>query len=487
MISLGKERKVYLNYLLLLLLIFPIVFLKLGSFHMRWWDESMFVVNSYEMMHNGKWFSLYYDNVPDLFNTKPPITSWLQIFSVKCFGYTEFAVRLPSAIAACCSVLILFRFTAKHFDFLWAWIATLILLTSYGFIHYHTARTADSDSLLTLFVLVANLYFIEFILTKEKRNILLFFLFITIAVSIKLYAGLLFIPAYIIVLIYKKHFKEFVFNWYFVGGMLLFIFSIGSLLYLRELDSPGYLNEVLFKDAGRMTTVVENHSQSTFFYIDNLFNLRFSIWSSFFVIGVLFVFFKEKSDEPNILKIIFLFILVYLTIITISITKLDWYDMPIFPYLALIAAYPIYYLIQSIFKKEKQLSLLKKTSIVTLIFLYPYLIQFSKSQGNSINDGEIKLESKEMYLFDKIKKNEPLKGLKVFHTGWNGSLLFYKYKLAEQGQQIEIIYDISKIKVNDKVLVNNDSLKTILKNTFDCISIDEVHNAEVFKINAKKK
>ncbi len=486
MISLGKERKVYLNYLLLLLLIFPIVFLKLGSFHMRWWDESMFAVNSYEMMYNGKWFSLYFDNFPDLFNTKPPLTSWLQILSIKCFGYTEFAVRFPSALAACCSVLILFRFTAKHFDYLWAWIAALILLTSYGFVHYHTARTADSDSLLTLFVLVANLYFVKFILNKQKRNILLFFLFITLAVSVKLYAGLLFIPAYIILLIYKKHFKEFIFNRYFLSGMLLFIFSIGSLLYLRELDSPGYINEVLFKDAGRMTTVVEDHSQSTFFYLDNLFNLRFSIWSSFFVIGVLFVFFKEKSDETNILKLIFLFILVYLTIITISVTKLDWYDMPIFPYLALIAAYPIYYLIQSIYKKEKQLSLLKKTSIVTLIFLYPYLIQFSKSQGNSISDGEIKLESKEMYLFDKIKKNESLKGLKVFHTGWNGSLLFYKYKLAEQGQQIEIIYDISKIKVNDKVLVNNDSLKTILKKKFVYISIEEMFNAEIFMVSREK-
>ncbi len=486
MISLGKERKVYLNYLLLLLLIFPIVFLKLGSFHMRWWDESMFAVNSYEMMHNGKWFSLYYDNFPDYFNTKPPLTSWLQILSVKCFGYTEFAVRLPSAMAACCSVLIIFRFSVKHFDYLWAWIAALILLTSFGFIHYHTARTADSDSLLTLFVLVSNLYFIEFILTKEKRNVLMFFLFITLAVSVKLYAGLLFIPAYIIVLIYKKHFKAFTINWYFIAGMLFFVFSIGSLLYLRELDAPGYLNEVLFKDAGRMAIVVENHSQSTFFYFDNLFNLRFSIWSTFFVIGVLFIFFKEESNQTNILKIIFLFILVYLTIITISVTKLDWYDMPLFPFLALIAAYPIYYLIQNIKKGEKQLSSLKKSSIVALMFLYPYLIQFSKSQGNSISDGEIKLESKEMYLFNKIKENESLNGLKVFHQGWNGSLLFYKYNLAEKGQKMEIVYDISNISVNDKVLVNNDSLKTILKKTFVLTCIDEKHNAEVFNVKEKR-
>jgi uncharacterized membrane protein YhaH (DUF805 family) len=234
-----------------------------------------------------------------------------------------------------------------------------------------------------------------------------------------------------------------------------------------------------------MTTVVENHSQSTFFYLDNLFNLRFSIWSSFFVVGALFIFFKDENQYTNILKIVFWFIVVYLLIITISVTKLDWYDMPLFPYLALIAAYPIYYLVQHIKKGEKHLNLLKKSMIVTLLFLYPYLIQFSKSQGNSISDGEIKLESKEMYLFNKIKKNESLNGLKVFHQGWNGSLLFYKYKLAAKGQKIEIVYDISTLSVNDKVLVNNDSLKTILKNSFKCICIENAHNAELFEISAK--
>lgn len=136
---------------MLLILIYLVIFLKLDSFHMRWWDESMFAVNTYEMMENGKYFSLYFDGRPDLFNTKPPLTNWLQLLFVKLLGYNELAVRLPSAIAACLSVLIVFKFTLKRFDVLWAWVSVLILLTSEGFIGFHTARTADSDSLLTLF------------------------------------------------------------------------------------------------------------------------------------------------------------------------------------------------------------------------------------------------------------------------------------------------------------------------------------------------
>lgn len=58
---------------------------------MRWWDESMFAVNTYEMMHRGNYFSLYFDGAPDLYNTKPPLTVWLQLASVKAFGYNETA------------------------------------------------------------------------------------------------------------------------------------------------------------------------------------------------------------------------------------------------------------------------------------------------------------------------------------------------------------------------------------------------------------
>jgi len=83
----SKGIQTTLQYSLLFILIYLVVFLKLGSFHMRWWDESMFAVNTYEMLQNEKWFSLYFDGIPDLYNTKPTLVSWIQILFVKIFGY----------------------------------------------------------------------------------------------------------------------------------------------------------------------------------------------------------------------------------------------------------------------------------------------------------------------------------------------------------------------------------------------------------------
>lgn len=84
------------------------------------------------------------------------MTLWAQIVFVKLFGYNELALRLPSAIAAALTILLVFVFLYRDYSTYWAWAAVLILLTSQGFIGFHTARTAEADSLLTFFLLVSN-------------------------------------------------------------------------------------------------------------------------------------------------------------------------------------------------------------------------------------------------------------------------------------------------------------------------------------------
>ena len=61
-----KNIKIHYHILGIITLIYFVIFLKLDSFHMRWWDESIFAVNTYEMIHNGKFFSAYFDGRPDL-------------------------------------------------------------------------------------------------------------------------------------------------------------------------------------------------------------------------------------------------------------------------------------------------------------------------------------------------------------------------------------------------------------------------------------
>jgi hypothetical protein len=106
---------------------------------------------------------------------------------------------------------------------------------------------------------------------------------------------------------------------------------------------------------------------------------------------------------------------------------------------------------------------------------------FSKVQGNSIAPGDRLKESKELYLYNAIKRNQNLDGIHVYHHNWKGSLLFYKYKLAEKQQTIFIETDLNKLNENDSVLVSNDSLKNALKSLYkNSVVIDQYENSEVY-------
>lgn len=478
------NRRVTYHLIVLLIFIYFVVFLKLNSFHMRWWDESMFAVNTFEMMNNGHYFSPYFNGLPDLMNTKPPLTSWIQICFVKLLGYNELALRLPSALAAACSILLLFKFIATRFNFTWAWLSALILLTSYGFVHFHTARTADSDSLLSFFLLAANLSFLTYLFENNKRHIFIFLLFITLAFATKLYAALLFTPAYLFLLLWQKKFREFVLSRQFLTGVLFLVIVAAGLIWLRELDTPGYARTILFKDAGRIFKPVENHREGSDFYLYNLFHYRFSTWFILWTVGMLLSLFVQARNEKQLLHVLMHLCLAYLLLISCSVTKLEWYDMPLYPCFSVIAAYPLYMLFTTEFSGRKSLSAKQLIVLFAFIFAYPYYTMFSKSQANTISNGERTLEANERYLFNAQAGGKNLDGLHVYYASYNGSLLFYKYKLGLKGQYIRLTTE-PVFQVNDEVLCCNDSLKKLVDLNYRYEMVDTYNEAALLKITGK--
>ncbi len=480
MVRLNAQQSNIVQYTLLISLIYLVIFLKLGSFQMRLWDESMFAVNTFEMIENGHYFSLYFNGIPDLFNTKPPLTSWAQLLSVRIFGYNEFAIRFPSALAAAGSILLVFHFVRIHFTHSWAWIAALILLTSNGFIGFHTARAGDSDALLSFFILVANFNFITYLINEKQRHIFLFFIFLLLAFATKLYAALLFAPAYLFTLIYYKKLRAFIFNKAFWGGILLFVVSVISLILLRELETPGYLDQILLKDAARIYTVIEAHSEPFSYYFDNFFSTNFSVGMLFFIIGCTLLFSTSDKKQKLILVTSFCFVVSYLSIISLSVTKLEWYDMPLYPYLAIIAALAITEIVE-----KKFLTQTKQVLAIAVIFFYPYYLMFNKSQRNEISYSHRLDESTESYLFRAYKRGENLDGVKVLHHSWPGALLFYQYKFAADNQIINLTTTTLNLEAGDRVLVMNDSLKTVLDSQFKVVKLDELRLAELLELHVK--
>lgn len=446
---------------------------------MRIWDESMFAVNTYEMMKNGNYFSLFYNGLPDLYSTKPPLTNWFQLLSVKIFGFNELAIRIPSALATFLSIVFSFKFVTKYFDLVWAWVVALILISSAGVVGFHTARTGESDAILSLFLLLTNLAFFSYILEGRKKDILLIFVFMTLAFATKLYAAFLFLPAFLFILIYFKKLKSFVLSWQFLLGTIMFLVVGLTLIVIRNIESPGYMEIIWLNDAGRLFYIPPEFKKSTYFYIVNFFEERYTLYFIPFIIGTIFLFTRKITElKQRVLFMSFVLVTSYLLIISLSETKLFWYDLPMYPFMALISAYMFVELIKLILNQKEKNPPYMKYVLIGLIFFYPYYFRFSKSQGNRIND--LQAEANEIYLNNAIRNHSNLDGLKILYRGYNGSLLFYKYKLHEAGQEIELHTDTDDLHVGDKVLVCKDEHREALGEKFDLEETDRYQYAEVY-------
>ena len=142
----------------------------LGHVHLFDWDEINFAECSREMIKMNDYTRVYVDFHP--FWEKPPMFFWMQSFSMKIFGITEFAARLPNAFCGIVTIAVVFlcgkKIYAEKFGVYWAlaymgslfpnmyfksgiidpWFNLFIFLSFYCFILYHWKRNAfDKEGL----------------------------------------------------------------------------------------------------------------------------------------------------------------------------------------------------------------------------------------------------------------------------------------------------------------------------------------------------
>ncbi|HLG76393.1 MAG TPA: glycosyltransferase family 39 protein, partial [Ktedonobacteraceae bacterium] len=81
-----------------------------------------------DSLHN--FFFVSYDPGGFVTIDKPPLGFWLQVISVKIFGFTPFAVFLPQALAGVLAVLVLYVLVRRHFGVVAGLLAALALAVS---------------------------------------------------------------------------------------------------------------------------------------------------------------------------------------------------------------------------------------------------------------------------------------------------------------------------------------------------------------------
>ncbi|MEK7360143.1 MAG: glycosyltransferase family 39 protein, partial [Planctomycetota bacterium] len=137
-------------------------------------DEPRYASTAREMALNGDWIVPHFNGEPRI--NKPPIVYWAIALCYKLFGIHELGARLPSALAAIGTVMIVYfwgkRIEGRKSGF---WAGVMLMASP---LFFFIARFCITDMLLTFFFSAALYqFFVEYRDARKKntRRLLLYF------------------------------------------------------------------------------------------------------------------------------------------------------------------------------------------------------------------------------------------------------------------------------------------------------------------------
>ncbi len=486
-----KDYTLYLKYILLAVIIYTPIFAHLDALPIRIWDEARLAINAYEMSQNGNHIVTYFEGNPDMWNTKPPLLIWIQSFFINTIGFNELAIRLPSAIAALLTTVGMLIFSEKYLKSFWfGFIAILVLVTSQGYIHDHATRTGDYDAMLTLFTTISGLLFFAYCEKRNTKHLYWFFVFMALAVLTKSVTGLLFVPAMAIYSVIYKQFLPLLKNKHFYFGVGIFSVLVFGYYFLREIYNPGYLAAVQENElGGRYLEVLENHKHEFSYYYDNFMKYKLEYWHLFIPLGFVIGFVSKDEKIKKLTLFCTLMISTFFLIISTSQTKLAWYDVPLYPFFAIIAAIFIYFIFDllrnSNFAKEKLTRNVFPYVFLFLVMAVPYQTIFAKTNGAKEIEAEKGFYEISQYLKDAVQGNHDLNNKLLLYDGYSAHNWFYIIKLNQKGVNTAI-KDWTKLEANEVVYTFQNNIKEYLEEHYDIEVVDVYGNIVTYKIHGEK-
>ncbi|NTU52629.1 MAG: glycosyltransferase family 39 protein [Chlorobiaceae bacterium] len=250
----------------LALLVFLSFFAGLGSGPLFDVDEGAFSEATREMLVSGNYLTTWLNG--ELRFDKPILIYWLQLLSVKSFGISEFAFRLPSALAAACWAATLFLFVRRERNEEEALFSTALLALSLQV--SIIAKAAIADALLNLCLAVTLTAIFRYWRTRRNSSIYVAFAAMGFGMLDKGPVAIL-IPVAVSLLFFlvQKELKAWLRAVLNPTAIALFL-AIALPWYLLEYQDQGeaFINGFFLKhNLGRFHGSMEGHSGSPFYYL----------------------------------------------------------------------------------------------------------------------------------------------------------------------------------------------------------------------------
>ncbi len=466
-----------------ILICFPL-FYALGGHCIYMWDEAIYANNAIEMLHSGNWFVIQNNGIPSHYNVKPPLVIWMQAVSMGIFGVSEWALRLPSALAGLGIALITWVFSRRWLGtYLPGIFASMMLVSAYGFVRVHMVRTGDLDAVLLFFTTAYTFLLVDYLLMKTTPgkyvlpvSVLVFLGFL----SKSLGALLPLVPLLFIFLSFRKG-RGFLVQRR-VGIAIFSVFCLIMLYYFaRDVAQPGYFRLVWESEFLRLThNVMPWHEHPFTYYIVNFVKLGFFSPHIFFLpVAIALLLIRQDQFIRKVAGILTAFCLLFLLFISIPVVKLEWYDAPVYPFASMLLGIAIW-------KYARKWYLWLLVLLLILVFPYRSVLTFYRShtypseplerEGHFMRDlTEIRPEIKKYDVFMQVLTPEHL-----------DQMHWYQKKLNWfEGHSVAHVDSLDKIRPGYPVLCCQETGKKDLEGNFSYRVLEENQDCRLYLILRK--
>ena len=292
------------------------------------WDEGIYAEVSREFLGRGwpnSWLIPHWHFHP--WFEKPPLGLWVTAVFYRIFGVSEFWARAGSALASIGLVGVVHAVALRTRGWKAAWIATFILLTTFGFLR--VARMGELDALLALGCVVA-LWGLTKVRGGDGAGWYWFWTGFAVAAMTKGAASVTLVLTLLVLFVWNRWAWRQL-GWPFLGGLCVFAALVLPWhLYMLHTFGREFLREYLgLHVVARATTPIEGHVTPWWFY-GRVLVVYTSPWL------LLFPFALWWQARRRELREWVAFAIVVLIFFTAVATRSPKYIFPAYPALALI-------------------------------------------------------------------------------------------------------------------------------------------------------
>jgi len=409
--------------LIILLLSSFLFFFRLGDAPLWDFDEVTYVQVAQHTLASNNYLSLIGPNNKSNWFEKPPLCFWAMMASMKLFGTSEFALRLPYALSGIIGIffiwLLAYRLSGNYWT---AHLSSLILLLSGDFVF--ASHQIRMDAPVTTAIVLAIFCFVSG--WKNPKWHLGAGLGVAIGVLTKSVIGFLAIPIMLIFsLIYNRW--DWIKEKYFWLGAALSVFLIAPwhIYQSVKFGRAFWDSYLMFHVIARVyKPIAGGDGRAIIYYIKNLF-IYIEPWFPLLVVFMGYLLYKYRlkfKEYPKLPLASLLSALFILFIFSVSVTKLWFYLEPMYPFLAIFIASVFVEILSKRGKESGVQARLVLAALILVGFINTYY-QIVNMRGEHTYENALAEEEKKIGLY--LNENVQQENIYVIDHTYLNTLGYY--------------------------------------------------------------